>query len=212
MLLTDTTTGSSDIYRNLPGWNHPITKHNVSLGKKVHDAYKKYYQQELEKSEKKSLLQNVCLISCDWCVKSDSCAYQRELEKSLQEWNDKSTKECLFHIQWLMWQVWHPCSVRVAHRRLSSSRFIMSCLFQGGMDCILFSSASCRRCSSASFLAFSAAFLASICLFQSGMRFPAGSVSGTWKIKPLDYKLNTDIGNLMQQCVWGLRLSWISRI
>ena len=52
--------------------------------------------------------------------------------------------------------------------------------FQAGTDCCRFSSSSRWRCSSASFLAFSAAFRASICRFQSGITAPVTSLSGTF--------------------------------
>lgn len=74
----------------------------------------------------------------------------------------------------------HSFTHTLTHRLFSSSRRIISCLFQGGMDWSRFSSASSCLISSASRLARSAALRASICRFQSGMRLPALSISGTW--------------------------------
>lgn len=67
---------------------------------------------------------------------------------------------------------------------LSSISFLArSCLFQGGMAFCLLSSFSLAICSSSSFLAFSAAFLASIWRFQIGIILPELSFSGIWEKK-----------------------------
>lgn len=70
-----------------------------------------------------------------------------------------------------------------SNRNYFSSVFFacISCRFHAGIAWSLRFSASLATCSSSSFFAFSAAFLANIWRFQGGIGFPVESVSGTCK-------------------------------